>query len=105
MDWITLLGIILAPITAFAGWVAGRHKRSNDFLHAMQESINKLVAENTKLLDDIVTVKKQNIELLIQNEVMRKKLAALEEQNAQFKKEISVLNNKLQNVKTITRTK
>jgi hypothetical protein len=36
---------------------------------------------------------------------MRKKLAVLEQQNAHFKKDITVLNNKLQNVKTITRTK
>jgi regulator of replication initiation timing len=105
MDWIALIGILLAPITAFAGWLAGRRKRSNDFLHAMQESINKLVAENSKLLDDVLTVKRQNVELLIQNEVMRKKLATLEEQNAQFKEEITELNSKLQNVKTITRTK
>ena len=105
MDWIALIGLMIAPITAFAGWLAGRRKRSNDFLNQMQESINKLVAENTKLLDDIVTVKKQNVELLIQNEIMKQKLATLEEQNVQFKEEITVLNNKLQNVKTITRTK
>jgi len=105
MDWITLTGILLAPVTAFAGWFAGRHKRKNDCLHAMQESINKLVVENSKLLEDIVTVKKQNVELLIQNEVMRKKLVALEEQNSQFKEEIMELNHKLQNVKTITRIK
>ncbi len=105
MDWIALIGILIAPITALAGWFAGRRKRSNDFLHAMQDSINKLVSENAKLLDDILTVKKQNIELLIQNEVMGKKLAVLEKQNVQFKEEITELNSKLQNVKTITRTK
>ncbi len=105
MDWVALIGVLLAPITALAGWLAGRRKRSNDFLHAMQGSINKLVAENSKLLDDVLTVKRQNVELLVQNEVMRNKLAALEEQNAQFKEEITVLNSKLQNVKTITRTK
>ena len=105
MDWIALISVLLAPLTAFAGWLAGRHKRKNDFLHTMQESINRLVTENTRLLEDILTVKKQNVELLIQNEAMRKKLVTLEEQNAQFKDEISVLNQKLVNVKTITRTK
>jgi hypothetical protein len=105
MDWITIGTISIAPLTALSGWLAGRRKRSNDFLHQMQDSINKLVDENTRLLDDVLTVKKQNVELLIQNEVMKKKLAILEEQNVQFKEEISVLNNKLQNVKTITRTK
>ena len=105
MDWIAFITVAIAPLTALAGWMAGRRKRNNDFLHTMQESINKLATENTKLLDDIVTVKKQNVELLIQNEVMKKKLAGLEEQNAHFKQEISVLNSKLQNVKTITRTK
>jgi hypothetical protein len=105
MDWIALIGILIAPLTALAGWLAGRRKRSNDFLYTMQESINKLVDENTKLLDDVLTVKKQNVELLIQNEIMRKKLAGLEEQNVQFKEEITELNSKLQNVKTITRTK
>jgi hypothetical protein len=105
MDWIALIGILIAPLTGIVGWLAGRRKRNNDFLNTMQESINKLVTENTKLLDDVLTVKKQNIELLIQNEVMGKKLAVLEEQNAQFKDEITELNSKLQNVKTITRTK
>jgi len=105
MDWITLTGLLIAPLTAIAGWFAGKRKRSNDFLNAMQESINTLVAENAKLLDDVLTVKKQNIELLLQNEAMRLKLLTLEQQNAVFKKEITVLNNKLENVKTITRTK
>ena len=105
MDWIALTTVLIAPLTALAGWFAGRRKRSNDFLHQMQGSINELVAENTKLLNDIVTVKKQNVELLIQNEVMRKKLSALEKQNLLFSEEITGLNQKLQNVKTITRTK
>ena len=105
MDWITLTGILIAPLTALTAWFAGKRKRSNDFLNEMQKSINKLVAENTKLLDDVLTVKKQNIELLIQNEAMRQKLTTLEQQNALFKKEITVLNHKLENVKTITRTK
>jgi len=105
MDWIAFTTVLIAPLTALAGWFAGRRKRSNDFLHQMQSSINELVAENTKLLNDIVTVKKQNVELLIQNEVMRQKLSTLEEQNISFKEEITVLNHKLENVKTITRTK
>ncbi|MDR0363666.1 MAG: hypothetical protein LBH92_01385 [Bacteroidales bacterium] len=105
MDWITLVSVLLAPLTAACGWFVGKRKRNNDFLQDMQNSINTLVAENSRLLDEIVTVKRQNVELLIQNEVMKNKLAALEQQNEQFKQEITDLNAKFQNIKTITRCK
>ncbi len=105
MHWIALISILISPLTAVSGWLAGRRKRNNDFLHEMQNSINSLATENSKLLDEIVTVKKQNAELLIQNEGMRQRLASLEQQNKQLKQEIKDLNAKFQNVKTITKSK
>ena len=119
MDWIELTSLLLAPATGIAGWLVGKRKRNNDFLHEMQDSINTLVSENTRLLGEIIAVKRINVEVLIKNEVLEKKMASVEHQNEklqasvnkltkeneQLRKEVSELNGRLENVKTITRTK
>jgi cell shape-determining protein MreC len=98
MDWISLIGIITTPLAAAGGWLAGSRKRNNDFLQEMQDSINKLVAENNRLLHEIVEVKAQNADLKIA-------VKNLTLENEQLRKEVSELNAKLENVKTITRIK
>lgn len=119
MDWIELTSLLLAPATGVAGWLVGKRKRNNDFLHEMQNSINTLASENNRLLGEIISVKRLNTEALIQNEALEKKMASVEQQNErlqisvnrltreneQLRKEVSELNGRLENVKTITRTK
>ena len=75
----------VAPVlTAVAGWFAGRKKQNNDFLSDLQASINLLAEENKKLMAEVVELRKENAKLRI---------------------EVEELNARLENVKTITRTK
>ncbi|MCC8146445.1 MAG: hypothetical protein LIO93_08430 [Bacteroidales bacterium] len=55
--WQELLTIFLPVITGIAGWCAARRKKNNDFLHELQATINMLVNENAKLLEEQVTIK------------------------------------------------
>ncbi len=117
MDILDIISLLIAPTTGLLGWIVGKRKRNNDFLHEMQKSINTLVTENARLLDEIIVVKRQNTEALIQNEVLEKKLVCMELQNEklqssvnhltveneQLRRELAELNSKLDNVESITR--
>jgi uncharacterized coiled-coil DUF342 family protein len=98
MDWISLIGVITTPLAAAIGWFAGSRKRNNDFLQDMQESIDKLVAENNRLLCEVVEVKMQNADLKVA-------IKNLTLENEQLRKEVEELNQKFANIKTITRSK
>ena len=102
MEWTGLLTYVLpAILTGAGGWFIGKEakrKQKNDILQEMQNSIDKLVIENSRLLHEIVEVKTQNADLLV-------KVAKLTTENKQLRIEMAELNIRLENVKTITRTK
>jgi len=80
--WITVLGYIITPITGVISYFAGARKRNNDAISEMQATINMLVEKNAELYKEVMTLRRENAEL---------------------KQEIAVLNEKLKNVKTITK--
>ena len=88
---VSIIGYLVAPVTGIVAWFAGRRKSNNDFLHEMQKSIDLLTAENTKLIERIVAMNQEIIDLKKENKILRN--------------EVEELNKKLENVKTITRTK
>lgn len=54
---LTFIGTFILPaVTAAAGWIVGSRKRRNDFLKALQASIDLLSSENRRLLSDITAV-------------------------------------------------
>jgi hypothetical protein len=63
MDTVTIISLCLSPITAVAGWFAGRQKRKNDFLQEMQESINLLSKENKQLMAEVISLRRDNLNL------------------------------------------
>lgn len=71
MDWINLISLLLSPATGVIGWLAGKRKRNNEFLHEMQESINMLAAKNNDLMEELIKVKTQNAQLIVEVEHMR----------------------------------
>jgi regulator of replication initiation timing len=62
--------------------MASRRKRINDAIVEMQSTINMLVEKNAELYKEVM---------------------ALRRENAELKQEIAVLNEKLKDVKTITK--
>lgn len=78
IEWV---GLLLAPLTGIVSYLVGKRQRNNDFLNQLQESINMLVDENTKLLAE-------NVEL-------RTKVAALQVAQNKLLSEIKSLRKDL----------
>lgn len=57
MEIETILTIILPPITAVVGWVAGTRKRKNDALGYMQATIDELVEKNAEYVKEITALR------------------------------------------------
>ena len=104
-DWTTITGYLFSGLTAVAGWWVGRAKQKNDFLADLQNSISLLTAENTKLLAELLDVKKQNFQLMANQEKMKIEIEQLRSENKGLREELSQLNTALANVKTITKGK
>ena len=69
---ITNIGTFVLPlVTAAAGWLAGRRKQKNDFLHDLQSSINLLSSENKRLLEEITSANNEIIALRKENEELK----------------------------------
>ena len=92
METLTTILQFVAPIGTFiAGLFTGRRKRQNDFLADLQKSIDLLSAKNKELIDEVIT--------------LRGEIVKLKSENAALRNEIEELNDKLSNIKTITKTK
>ena len=89
--------------TAVIGWCAGRRKKDNDFLNDLQESINMLTDRNRELLKELVELRRENATLIHNQEEMKLKIEKLQRENVELRQEVELLNQKLSNVKTITR--
>ena len=87
----TILPYIVSIATFVAGLFTGRRKRNNDFLADLQKSIDLLSAKNKELVDEVVT--------------LRGEIVKLKSENAALRNEVEELNDKLSNIKTITKTK
>ena len=105
MNWTEIIGYLVSAITAVAGWWVGRSKQRNDMLKSMQASINLLAEENNKLIQELTSVKRLNLELMIGQTEMQSEIKNLRNENGELRKEIAELNSRLSGVKTITRKK
>ncbi len=84
-----ILPYIVSVGTFIVGLFTGGRKRRNDFLHEMQKSIDLLSTKNKELINEVVG--------------LRREVVNLKSENAALRKEVEELNEKLSNVKTITR--
>jgi regulator of replication initiation timing len=85
MDFLSeILPYLSAVVTGMLGWSAGRRKQKNDFLAALQASIDLLADKNKELMEEVVK---------------------LRQENAQLRVEVEELNRRLENIKTITKNK
>jgi len=115
MDWMMLLYVLPSFVTGFAGFFVGksaRRKQRNDILQEMQNSIDRLVVANSRLLDEVVasrgegcdmksTIKKlstENAELVTEvkrlasiEELLRVEVAEVKKQNAELLIEVAQL--------------
>lgn len=89
---ITNIGTFVLPlVTAAAGWLAGRRKHKNDFLHDLQSYINLLSSENKRLLEEITSANNEIIALRKENEELKASVDHLCSENTVLKDEIRQL--------------
>ncbi len=117
IKWV--IGILIPVVTSLCGWWAGRRQRNNDFIGALQRSINELSAKNSeqmneilKLREEIITVRTENMEqsrelnvLREENRQLNDQVAALREENRVLSEQVQQLHDQLAGVKTITKGK
>lgn len=94
MDYIQLIGYIVSLITAFAGWVLGRHTRKNSAIQELMNTINSLVDQNAALnrriitlQQEVVEVRRENAELKAGQETMSRQLDELKQEKHQTSNE------------------
>lgn len=56
-DYITLISLLLAPISSIVAWVVARRARNNDMLTKMQQTIDLLVQKNKELYEEVVRLR------------------------------------------------
>lgn len=100
---------ILPPILGAIGWLATQYvsksKRKNDAISELNGTIEGLVAKYTQTLAVLVEVRKENANLIVGQAEMQEEIKALRKENAELRIEIEQLNERLANVRTITRNK
>ncbi|MFV0403646.1 MAG: hypothetical protein ACK5KV_06820 [Bacteroides graminisolvens] len=104
-DIYQILTIILPVVSSVVTWFVARKKRKNDFLADLQTSIDLLSEKYNNALRELVEVKEQNSKLLVSQNEMKQQIALLTQENLTLKRTVDELNERLSNVKTITRTK
>lgn len=89
MDWVSLLGIIVAPVAGVISWIAGTRSRRNKAIKELMETIQLLVTRNNEcnqriieLQKEVIEVRKENSELKSGQEQMTRKLSDLQQENA-----------------------
>ncbi len=95
---ITILTLLLTPVSTIVSYMVGRRKRDNDFLQQLQSSIDLLSKENSQLLVELIELKRKNIdleaiqarmairqnELMQENGILRTKIEDLEQEIKQL---------------------
>lgn len=87
------LSYIVSLITGVVGWLVGKRARNNDMLNKMQETIDMLVAKNSKLITEITELRAENAELKSGQEYLKRQLQSFERKYNQ-KKTISKTKTK-----------
>lgn len=56
-DYITLISILLTPLSSIITWVFARRARNNDMLTKMQKTIDLLVEKNKELYEEVIRLR------------------------------------------------
>ena len=58
-DTITLISILITPLSSVITWVFARRARNNDMLTKMQNTIDMLVEKNRELYEEVVALREK----------------------------------------------
>lgn len=100
-----MFGLPAGFLGSVVSWMFGRQKRDNDFIAELQKSINLLAEENAKTLREVVELRRENAQLLANQDEMSLQMRSLQRENATLSKTINDLTDKLSKLKTIPKAK
>lgn len=80
--WTTLL---LTPISAIIGWIAGKRRRNNETLEMLQKTVDMLVKKNSELYAKITEQNKMICNLNEQNSELNTQLVEVRRENGELK--------------------
>lgn len=96
---------VLPVLTGAVSWIAAQYasknKRRSDTIKDLNTALDNLVDKYTQTLKTLTEVQKKNVELINGQNKMQVELEQLRIENAELRKEVQQLNEKLENVKTI----
>lgn len=56
-DYITLISLLIAPLSSVVAWIVARRARNNDMLTKMQQTIDMLVEKNRELYNEVIMLR------------------------------------------------
>lgn len=56
-DYITLISLLLTPLSSVVAWIVARRARNNDMLTKMQQTIDLLVEKNKELYEEVIMLR------------------------------------------------
>lgn len=101
MDWVAIIGYIVSLVTAFGGWLVGKHARRKTAIGNLMETINELskqVSEyQARIIDlqkEVLAVRNENAQLKAGQELMTAKMTELQRENAELKQILTKIKHK-----------
>lgn len=67
MEVETIISIVLPPVSAAVGWIAGTRKRRNDAIGYLQKTIDGLAAKNAEYMNEITQLRAEVANLTGEN--------------------------------------
>jgi predicted nuclease with TOPRIM domain len=89
---VAIVGVLAAPVAAFATWLLNRKKHIADIYNALSESsqtaVETMQMTMAELRIELVEAREKIEELISENELLREDLKALKQQNVDLIKQI-----------------
>jgi FtsZ-binding cell division protein ZapB len=97
---VAIIGVLAAPVAAFATWFLNRKKHISDIYNALSESsqtaVETMQLTMKELRVELVEAKDKIEELINENEALRDDLRELKIQNEKLMKENAALKDKIE---------
>lgn len=97
----TITSIVLPPLTAAIGWIAGTRKRRNDAICYMQKTIDDLAAKNAEYMGEITQLRAEVAKLQAENTKLQQGQASMQAKLDEIGRENSALRTIIEK-RTIT---
>lgn len=99
MDYIALIGYIVSLITAFGGWLLGRHTRKSGAIETLMHTIEDLSKKVSEYQSRIIGMQSELIEVRRQNTELQSEINEVRKENAELKEGQERMTRKIEELK------